>query len=93
MKIEEKFSQIKQWLNVVEDDRRILQCKRRLENAPIRSDSKCPILLPSDHHVTRLIIKQCHRMVMHNRLRTNPSMNEILDIERLTNSKEGDCKM
>ena len=69
MKIEKKFSQIKQSLNVVEDDCQILRCKGRLENAPIRSDSKCPILLPSVHHVTRFIIEQCHRTVMQNRLR------------------------
>ena len=62
-------NRVKQSLNVVEDDRGILRCKGRLENAPIRSDSKCPILLPSDHHVTRLIIEQCHRTVMHNGLR------------------------
>ena len=62
-------NRVKQSLNVVEDDRGILRCKGRLENAPIRSDSKCPILHPSDHHVKRLIIEQCHRMVMHIGLR------------------------
>ena len=69
MKMEEKFNQVKLSLNVVEDDHRILRCKGRLENAPIHSDSRCPILLPGDHHATRFIIEQCHQMVMHNGLR------------------------
>ena len=58
MKMEEKFNQVKLSLNVVEDDHRILRCKGRLENDPIpHSDSRCPILLLGDHHVTRLIIE------------------------------------
>jgi hypothetical protein len=61
MKMEEKFNQVKLSLNVVEDDHGILRCRGRLENAPIHADSRCPILLPGDHHITRLIIEQCHR--------------------------------
>jgi hypothetical protein len=67
--MEEKFNQVKLSPNVVEDDHGILRCRGRLENAPIHADSRCPILLPGDHHITRLIIEQCHRTVMHNGLR------------------------
>jgi hypothetical protein len=48
MKMEEKFNQVK-------------RCSGRLENAPIHADSRCPILLPGDHHITSLIIEHCHR--------------------------------
>ena len=43
----------------------ILRVGGRLKNAPIPFESKHPIILPGDHHVTRLIIRQYHNKVGH----------------------------
>ena len=37
----------------------------RLVNAPIGDERKHPIILPYKHHVTDLIIKQCHENLGH----------------------------
>ena len=38
----------------------ILRVGGRLENAPILFQTKHPVILPSKHHVTNLIIQNCH---------------------------------
>ncbi|XP_038062679.1 uncharacterized protein LOC119733173 [Patiria miniata] len=43
----------------------ILRVGGRLENAPIQHDIKHPIILPSDHQVTRLLIEHHHLKVGH----------------------------
>ena len=37
-----------------------------LKNAPLPFDSKFPVLIPEEHYVTELIIRNCHNNVMHN---------------------------
>lgn len=39
----------------------------RLKHAPLEDDVKHPMILPSDHHVTRLIITHHHDLVGHSR--------------------------
>ena len=43
----------------------ILKVGGRLVNAPVTHDRKYPIILPYKHHVTDLIIKQCHANLGH----------------------------
>ena len=43
----------------------ILRVGGRLENAPISFQTKHPVILPSKHHVTNLIIQNCHRQQGH----------------------------
>jgi len=43
----------------------VLRVGGRLENAPVRFDSKHPIILPSDSHLTKLIIEDHHIKVGH----------------------------
>ena len=50
------------------DDNDALRVGGRLENAPVQSDSKHPIILPSHHHVTTLIIRHHHLAVGHSGL-------------------------
>ena len=38
----------------------------RLQNATIPFNAKHPILLPGDHHLTVLLIRDCHKRVLHN---------------------------
>ena len=43
----------------------ILRVGGRLENAPVSFQTKHPVILPSKHHVTKLIIQNCHRQQGH----------------------------
>lgn len=43
----------------------ILRVGGRLKQAPISYDNKHPMLLPEKHHVTNLIIRQCHENELH----------------------------
>ncbi|XP_071476616.1 uncharacterized protein [Diadema antillarum] len=43
----------------------IIRVGGRLENAPLDDETKHPIILPSDHHVTKLLIVHHHHLVGH----------------------------
>ena len=64
-----KFKQQCIQLGVIKDENGILRCKGRLCNSPLPEAAKLPAWLPSDHHVTRLVIWNCHQRVMHNGVR------------------------
>ena len=65
MKHEKNFENLKQQLGLYSGEDDILRCKGRLGNAPLDIATRYPILLPRQHHVTRLIVEACHRKVNH----------------------------
>ena len=52
-------------LNPVLDDNGMLRVGGRLTKAPIEFDAKHPLILPGHHHVTHLIIRECHETIGH----------------------------
>ena len=52
----------------------LLKSKGRLNNAPILPSEKRPILLPSKHYFTNLVIRQVHQEVMHSGITHTLSM-------------------
>ena len=44
----------------------IIWCKGRLNNVSVKFNTKRPILLPRDYHLSTLSIQDCHDKVMHN---------------------------
>ena len=53
-------------LGVIKDMNGILRCKGKICNSSLRESIIFPTWLPCDHHITRLIIRDCHHRVMHN---------------------------
>ena len=51
--------------NLFLDDQQIIRCKGRVSNAPLSEESKNPILLPSKHPLTNLIIQDVHSKIKH----------------------------
>ena len=51
------------------DEKGILRCKGRIENALLPNRVKFPILLPKKHQLTKLIIWKCHKEVLHGLVR------------------------
>jgi hypothetical protein len=52
-----------------------MRCKGRLANSTLPDHTKYPVLIPSGHHLSKLIIEDAHRRVMHNGVRE--TQNEI----------------
>lgn len=53
-------------LNLFLDEKSLLRCRSRLNNSLISDSSKTPILLPSRHHYSDLVLRECHDRVFHN---------------------------
>jgi len=64
--LSEKFNQQCIQLGVIKDENGILRCKGTLCNSSLPEAARLPAWLPSDHHITGLIIWDCHHRVMHN---------------------------
>ena len=62
---EEHFRQSVTQLGLFLNDQRIIRCKGRVSNAPLSEQSKTPVLLPSKHRLTNLIIQDVHSKVKH----------------------------
>ena len=62
-------------LGVVTDESGVMRCKGRLANSTLPEYTKYPILIPSGHHLSKLLIEDAHKRVMHNGVRE--TLNEI----------------
>ena len=60
-----KFDQQRLSHGLFADDKGVYRCKGRLENAELPYQVKHPVLLPPRSHLTSLIMRECHRRVMH----------------------------
>ena len=61
-----KLQELSSHLGTYTDEKGIIRCQGRLLNSNLPSETIHPILLPRDHHITDLIIQDCHNRVMHN---------------------------
>ena len=55
--------------NLYLDEDKIIRCKGRINNADTTEESKNPVLLPSRHRYTELLIRERHDHVHHNGVR------------------------
>ena len=70
-----KLSNVEQHLDTFIDKDKIIRCKGRLKNSCLTFERRHPILLPREHHITSLIIWECHKNVLHNG--TNQTLQEL----------------
>ena len=66
LKSESGFEKRAESLGLYEDEDGFLRCKGRIGKAKIPFTTRFPILLPREHHVTELIIREAHEKVYHN---------------------------
>ena len=52
----------------------LLRVGGRLKNAPIQEDARCPIIVPKNHHIAELIVRDCHEKTGHSGLEYTLSM-------------------
>ena len=66
---QDNFYPLKRTLNIVEDENKMFRCIGRLENSDLDESARKPLILPKEHELTRLIIKDCYIKVHHSGLR------------------------
>ena len=52
-------------LGLYMDEAQIIRCRGRIRNADLPYESKHPVLLPKKGHLTKLIIKEAHKITLH----------------------------
>ena len=70
LKKQTKENTLARQLTLFLDEDRIIRCGGRLHNAPLEFDTKFPILLPSHHRFTNLVIYNAHSRVFHSGLQS-----------------------
>lgn len=64
------FDQWKLQFGLYRDGSGIWRCRGRLGNSHLPEQTKHPILLHKEHHLTLLIVRECHKRVMHGGVKT-----------------------
>ena len=62
----QKLTDLKKHLGNFVDNHGIIRCQGRLARSLLSYETKHPILLRKEHHITTLIIWDCHKGVLHN---------------------------
>ena len=70
-----KYDDLKKNLNVFIDEHGLFRCRGRFANSSLPCERKYPILLPTNSHLTILVIRDAHESVLHNGVRE--TVNEI----------------
>ena len=60
---QDNFEQLKTTLNIIEDENCMLRCLGRLENSDLDEYARRPFILPKEHGLTNLVIKDSHTRV------------------------------
>ena len=68
---QDNFEQLKTALNIIEDENGMLRCLGRLKNSDLDEYARRPFILPKEHGLTNLVIKDCHTRVHHSGLRAS----------------------
>ena len=64
-----KFEKIKTHLGMFVDEQGIYRCGGRLHKLSLSFECKHPVIIPKDYHITKLIIKDSHNKIYHNRVK------------------------
>jgi len=56
----------KGYLNLFLNDDKLICCKGRLDHGDLPVNSKNPVLVPTKHCFTELLIQEKHQLVLHN---------------------------
>lgn len=61
----EQFRVWSQQFGLFRDDNGLWRCGGRLGNSELHQEAKHPVFLGKTHHLTTLIVRECHERVMH----------------------------
>ena len=69
LEISENYDQLKNQLKLFKDDKNLIRCKGRINEASLPYETKNPILLNRDDYLTVLIVKNEHKNIKHRGLK------------------------
>ena len=69
------FKQLEHRPGLFSDSEEILRCQGHTENSSLKYETMFPALLPGNHQLTNLTIKEAHERVLHNVLKS--TLNEV----------------
>ena len=59
------YETLQQQLGVYADTEHIQGCKGRVDRASLPDETRHPVLLPRNHHLSTLVVKSCHKKIHH----------------------------
>ncbi len=62
----QKLNKVESQLGLFKDSDGFIRCKGRLNESELNLETRNPILLPRDNHLTTLIVRQSHENTLHN---------------------------
>ena len=68
LKSQANYSQLKHEFGLNEDDSGVMRCKGRIANADLPHETKFSALLPRDHYIATLMVRQAHERVHRNKV-------------------------
>ncbi|XP_068723639.1 uncharacterized protein [Montipora capricornis] len=68
LKSQANYSHLEYDFGLYEDENGIVRCKRRIANADLPYETRFPALLPRDHHISTLLVRQAHERVHHSKV-------------------------
>ena len=68
LKSQANYSQLERDFGLYEDSSGVLRCKGRIANADVPHETKFPALLPKNHYLSTLLVRDAHERVHHNRV-------------------------
>ena len=62
------YGHLEHEFRLYEDENEIVRCKGRIANADPPYETRFPALLPRDHNISTLIVRQAHERVHHSKV-------------------------
>ena len=62
------YSHLEHEFGLYEDENRVSRCKGRIANADLPHETRFPALLPRNHHISTLLVRQAHEKVHHSKV-------------------------
>ena len=68
LKVQANYGHLEHEFGLYEDENEILRCKGRIANANLPYKIRFPALLPLDHHISTLLVRQARERVHHSKV-------------------------
>ena len=68
LKAQANYGHLEHEFGLYEDENEIVRCKGRIANADLPYETRFPALLPRDHYISTLLVRQAHERVHHSKV-------------------------
>lgn len=68
LKSQVNYGHLEHEFDLYEDENGIMRCKGRIANADLPYETRFPVLLPRDHHISMLLVRQAQERIHHSKV-------------------------